>query len=211
MRQRGCGEQTRPNYVHGKDAFDPLRSGLGQGKEGTRPGIVHQHVQAAMGLDGLGDGPHRVIGRGRVGDHGGDVAVTAGGFLEGRRTAAGDDDLRSRLGEAPRRGPADAGAAARDDDDFIFQRGHDAPGAGLKPVVAGAGHAARLRSLGCSLRKPMAMRFHRLIAPMAIEKRDEFFVGELTAHLLVDVVQRVTLRDRGRAYVQARTAHSHGV
>jgi hypothetical protein len=53
----------------------------------------------------------------------------------------------------------------------------------------------------------MAMRFHRLIAPMAVEitmssstKNCEFFVGELTAPPLIDVVRSVNLRDAGQDF-----------
>src|SRR5690606_3048479 len=94
-------------------------------------GVVDGVVQLAERLHGEGDSFFIVFGGGAVGNERSGFAFGAGDFVDhalgGAAIDVGDDNFDAEPGKLLGDGLADAGAAAGDESDFVFERHGRAP------------------------------------------------------------------------------------
>ena len=122
--------------MHGDDGVEVLFGHVPDGGVAHDPGIVHQDVEPAVGVDGLLDhgagileaGDVAVVGRGLAAALGddvhGEVGVPTLTLAADRAAQIVDDDLGPLLGQLHGVTPADAVPGPGDDGDLAVEQSH---------------------------------------------------------------------------------------
>jgi len=122
----GLAAQEDAGQVHVDDLLPAAQRRVLDGVGPGRAGVVHQHVDAAEAVAGLGDEAGHVVGGGDVAGepraaHAALALEVGGGPLAALAVASADDDVRAQLGERVGHLQADAGGAAGDDRDAAVE------------------------------------------------------------------------------------------
>ena len=120
MRESGRGEKTGADDIHREDFRDALGCRLGQRQDRTGTSVVDQCIQSPPTVKRFCDGASGVGRRCGVGYHADDIGMLGRRRFDRRRTPAGDDNLVALCREPQSCRPADAGAAASDDNDSLI-------------------------------------------------------------------------------------------
>src|SRR5664280_1947866 len=119
----------RSDHVELEDGPEVGRVQLLEGDVQALPGVVHQCVDRAVGVDGPVDQPVDLLGDGHVGGDGERARQLGGQGLQAFRSPGGEDDPGPEPAQQAGRGGADPRGCPGDDADRLvnFHGGHSVP------------------------------------------------------------------------------------